>query len=113
MAKVREPFNISILHLDKQQLRFLPKITSMSIRDPSTGNFHDDGFYSYTIFGSAGSEDRDRRFAVIECKVEILHPVIYDRLIRLKHLYGDIMSGKAYARWDPEQRDFVASDALT
>ncbi|EDD9854578.1 hypothetical protein BZQ24_08735 [Salmonella enterica subsp. enterica serovar Enteritidis] len=113
MAKVREPFNISILHLDKQQLRFLPKITSMSIRDPSTGNFHDDGFYSYTIFGSAGSEDRDRRFAVIECKVEILHPVIYDRLIRLKHLYGDIMSGKAYARWDPEQLDFVASDALT
>lgn len=113
MAKVREPFNISILHLDKQQLRFLPKITSMSIRDPSTGNFHDDGFYSYTIFGSAGSEDRDRRFAVIECKVEILHPVIYDRLIRLEHLYGDIMSGKAYARWDPEQRDFVASDALT
>lgn len=113
MAKVKEPFNISILKLEPRQLKFLPKVKSLSIRDPSTGNFHDDGFYSYTIFGNAGSEDRFTRFGTIECKVEILHPIIYDRLCRLKHLYGDILSGKAYAVWDEEKADFFSSDALT
>lgn len=113
MATPKNPFNFSILELTPQKLRFLPRIRSLSIRDPSTGNFHDEGFYSYSIFGAAGSAERDQRFAYIDCKVPIFHPVIFDRLVRLKRLYGDIVQGKAFAIWDDEKKDFFASDALS
>ncbi len=106
------PFNISILELTPEKLRGLKPVTSLDIMDESKKNFHDDGLYSASIFGRIGDEIRDYRFSYIDIKVEIFHPILFKSITQLKSLYSDIMSGKEFAVWDPEKRDFEKSTAL-
>ena len=112
MATKREPFNIKLLKLDAGQLRLLQPIRTLDRFEGGTSNFHDEGLFSTEIFGRVGDQRRDTTFAYIPLKTSILHPVIYQRLERLRRLYIGILSGKEFAKWDPEQKDFVPSDEL-
>lgn len=102
------PANIWLLQLTDQVVSSLKPVTSLDIYDGSTANFHEDGLYSVSIFGRVGTEERDKRFSYIDMKASVLHPKIYRDLVRLKSLYGEILSGRSTARFDPEARDFVS-----
>lgn len=106
------PFNVSILNLTSQKLMGLRPVTSLDSFDGITSNYHQDGLYSALIFGRPGDPVRSRRYSYIDIKVPIFHPVIYSILLKLKRLYGGIMSGSEYAIWDDVKKDFVRSDVL-
>jgi len=112
MKSVSVPFNLSLLSPTPQQLQRLRPITSLDIFDGPGGNFHDDGLFSTVTFGRVGDPDRDRRFGYIPLKIDVLHPVMYSRLIKLKSLYKGILSGQEYAKWNPEENDFEAATEL-
>lgn len=107
------PFNVELLKLTPQRLAGLKPVLSLDIYEGASSNFHEDGLWSVSIFGRVGDEARDTRFSYINIKAEIFHPVIYDRLIRLKGMYQGIMMGRTYALWSDEESDFIAADELT
>lgn len=113
MEQKRDPFNIKLLKLEPAQLRLLKPIVSLDRFEGSgSSNFHTEGLFSTEIFGRVGEDSRDTTFAYINLKTSILHPIIYQRLERLKRLYIGILSGKEFAVWDAEKKDFVGSDEL-
>lgn len=113
MEEKRAPFNIKLLKLDPSQLRLLKPISSLDRFDGAgSSNFHESGLFSTEIFGRVGDDARDNTFAYIPLKTSILHPVVYQRLERLKRLYIGILSGKEYAVWDDVKKDFFRSDEL-
>lgn len=107
------PFNIKLLMLDAKACVGLKQITTLDTFENGTKNFHPDGFFSSLIFGRMGEETRMRRFAFIDLKVPILHPLVVRVLGKLKRIYPEILMGKTYATWDPALKDFTKSDALT
>lgn len=102
------PFNISLYIPGGNMLAGLKPVTTMEIRDQSGINYHPNGLYSVEIFGSVGSEDRDKRFSYIDLRVKILHPTIFFTLKSIKSLYAGIISGTKTAIWDPKISDFVS-----
>jgi hypothetical protein len=112
MKKAMLPLNLDLLVPTPEQLRLLRPVTTLDIIDGPGGNFHEDGLFSTLTFGRVGDPDRDRRFGYIDVKIPIMHPVVYTRLIKLKSLYGDILSGRAYARFNPEIGDFEKATEL-
>ena len=107
------PFNVAIMDTNSERLKTLKPVRSLDIYDGLTNNFHEDGLFSVSIFGRIGEEARDKRFSYIPIRTEILHPIIYDRLCRLKGLYKGILSGKEFANWDEQEKDFVKADELS
>lgn len=113
MDEKRAPFNIKLLKPTPAQLRLLKPITSLDRFEGSgSSNFHENGLFSTEIFGRVGDDARDTTFAYIPLKTTILHPIVYERLERIKRLYIGILSGKAFAVWNPETKDFDASNEL-
>jgi hypothetical protein len=112
MQKALLPLNLSLLNPSPEQLRRLRQVTTLDIFDGPGGNFHDDGLFSTLTFGRVGDPDRDRRFGYIALRVPVFHPVVFTRLIKLKGLYADILSGKGYAKWNPEAADFEKATEL-
>lgn len=109
----KEPLNIELLKVDSSLTRLVPVVSSMDIYESaSSTSFHPNGLFSTEIFGRVGDPNRDFAFARIPLKTTILHPVVWQRLIRIKALYGEILTGKAYAVWDNKLSDFVASNEL-
>jgi hypothetical protein len=106
------PFNIELLKLTEQNTSTLKPIKVSDIYDGGTTNFHEDGLYSISTFGATGTKERSSRFSYIDLKVEILHPFIFKHLARIKGLYGEILSGKKYAKWLPKEKDFETSDDI-
>ncbi len=107
------PFNVELLMLTPARTQYMRPVTSIEFFEPTGGNLHDDGLFSVPIFGRVGSEERDLRFSYIDIKLEVLHPVIYERLLKLKSLYSGILSGTQHAKWDATKRDFVATDEVS
>lgn len=113
MEEKRDPFNIKLLKLEPAQLRLLKPITSLDRFEGSgSSNFHEKGLFSTEIFGRVGDDVRDKTFAYIPLKTSILHPIVYQRLERLKRLYIGILTGKEFGVWDEEKKDFFLSDEL-
>jgi len=127
------PFNIEIMDVNADLVRNLRQVTSTDIMESSgqklgpaefldskeltfqgkgniTSDFHQDGLFSIETFGRVGDKRRDSQFAYVNIKTTIFHPIIYKALGKLKGLYHEILSGKAYAVWDDAEKDFVASD---
>lgn len=105
------PINIEIMDVDKYVAsNNLKQVTSIFIKEPSSGEFHDGGLFSESIFGQVGSTNRLISFGYIDLRTTVIHPIIYNNLIRLKALYGEILSGRSYAIFDKEQADFVRAD---
>ena len=104
-------FNISPLLPTAQDLSNMREVKVLDIFTASTKNFHPEGLFSIEIFGKVGDETRNRLFAYIDLRTSIFHPTIFNSIIGLKSLYGEIMSGKAYAVFDKKTKDFVKSTA--
>lgn len=113
MKRALVPFNLQLLILSPEQKRILSKITSLDMFDGPGGQFHDEGLFSTTIFGRPGEAKRDIGLAYIDLKFDILHPVVYKNIVKLKALYGDIMNGTEYAVFNEETKDFEKADILT
>ena len=103
----RPPVNLTILKPTKDLLQTLRPVRVSDIFDGMSTNFHEDGLFSVSTFGRVGSDERDKRFGFIDIKVPVFHPLLYKRLMSLKALYGTIISGKSFARWDPIANDLV------
>lgn len=112
MSNINVPFNITIFDLPPEKLKGIKPVTSLDIFDETKKNFDEDGFYSVGIFGRFGDEVRDFRFSYIDIKIEIFHPILFKVITNLKALYHDIMSGKEYAKWNDELKDFERASAL-
>ena len=102
------PINIELMNIDKfigdKQCK---PVTTMFIKDPSSDEFHKSGLFSEEIFGQIGSTDRLVTFGYIRLNTHIFHPVIYGHLVRLKALYGEIIAGKSFAKFDYSLNDFI------
>ncbi len=112
MKPIEVPFNISLLQLTAEKLRNLKPVRVLDMYDGSTSDFHPDGLFSSVIFGPVGDERRSMRFSYVDVKVPVLHPLIFNTLTATKKLYGAILAGTAYARWDEQLHDFVPGNAL-
>lgn len=112
MNRLDAPANVTIMKLTPQRLQAIKPVSVLDIFDGSGTNFHEEGLFSTSIFGRVGSDERDTRFSYIDLKTTILHPLIYQHLVKLKGLYGGIMAGKAYAVWDDKEKDFLPSNEL-
>lgn len=110
MKHIDLPVNLSLMQLTPAKLQALKQTRVLDIFDGGTTNFHEEGLFSISTFGRVGSDERDTRFSYIDVRVEIFHPYIYKQLCLLKALYKGIMTGRAYAVWDPTVSDFVGSD---
>lgn len=106
------PANLSLLDLTPNRLALMVPVTSLDFTEGSTDNFHEEGLFSTKIFGRVESDLRDTRFSYIDIKVPVLHPLIYRNLIKLKGIYSGIISGRIYATWDENEKDFVQSNEI-
>lgn len=112
MSDLNIPFNISLLQLTPESIVGLKPVSVLDIFDGSTKNFHESGLFSVSIFGKIGDERRNRRFSYINIKIDILHPVIFRALHKLKNFYTEIITGKSYAIWNDEIKDFEKSTPM-
>jgi hypothetical protein len=106
------PFNISLLQLTEDDIKKLGKVKTLDILESSKQTFHPEGLWSDIIFGTVGSDARDRRFGYIDIKIPVLHPVLYKQLVNAKGLYKEIMAGTTYAIWSNLECDFIRSNAI-
>ena len=110
IQKEQLPLNVSLLDTDTFIKTYgCQEITSYSIHTASTTQFHPHGLFSEEIFGQIGSNERLVRFGYIDLNANILEPIIYKTVIKLKALYGEIILGSSYAVFDEEEQDFVKS----
>lgn len=102
------PVNIAIMDVDQliAHDNIMP-VTTAFIKEPSSQEFHHNGLFSEEIFGQIGSPERLITFGYINLRTTILHPLLYNNLLRLKALYGEILQGKTYAIYDNESKDFI------
>jgi hypothetical protein len=112
MAAAMQPFNVWLLSLTKDTLRFLKPTLTQDIFEGSTQIPHPEGLFSTEIYGRVGDESRDTTFSYIPLGATILHPLVFRTLGRLKSLYRDIMLGTKFATWDAEAHDFVSSNPI-
>lgn len=101
-----------LLYLSAAKVKNLGRVTSLDIYDGISNNFNEDGLFSETIFGVKGTVAREERFGYIDLNTEIIHPLIFRKLIKLKAFYGDIVAGKKFAIFDEKLKDFVPSSPL-
>ncbi len=106
------PFNLWLLDLTPQVLRDVPQVRVLDFFTGPGGDFHPEGLFSSEIFGPVGSPQREMRFAHIDLKLEVFHPVIFDALKNLRRMYEGIMAGQVYATWDDKEKDFAPASAL-
>ena len=105
------PINIELMDVDDFVRRHQCKqVTTMFIKESTSNEFHSQGLFSEDIFGQIGSTDRLINFGFIDLHTKVFHPTIYGHLLRLKALYGEIISGKTYAKFDKELKDFISCD---
>lgn len=107
-----ESANFKIMHLTPERLKNLNKVTVLDTYENGTDNFHPQGLFSSEIFGRVGDKLRNFRFGYIDCKIEVMHPLIFKNVLKLKQFYGGIIKGTEYAEWDPKAKDFVKSDPI-
>lgn len=113
MQSNRLPANLWLLQIDDDLAKHITPVTVLDSFYGGTENFHDEGLFSVSIFGRVGSDERMTRMSYIDAKLTVLQPTYFKDLIALKQLYGKILSGTAYAKWDDKEKDFVNADVLT
>lgn len=107
-----EPFNFKILELTPERLQKIRPTTSLNIFETNSREFDENGLFSTLTFGVPGDDRRDFQFSYIDLKADIFHPYAIYIFKSLKRLYIEILTGKAYATWDDELKDFVRANPL-
>lgn len=110
MARTLEPFKIELLIPTERDLQGIRPVEVLAIMESFSKNFHPQGLFSVELFGKVGEERRSRTFSYINLHVKVFHPLIFKVLCDLKELYAEIMSGKTYAIFDTNIKDFVKSN---
>jgi hypothetical protein len=108
----RKPTNFTLLDTNKVPWPLMKPVTVADAFEGQTNNLHDDGLYSTAIFGRVGTKERDSTTSYIDTILPIFNPTYFKALVQLKGLYGEIIKGKAYAEWDPVEKDFIKSNIL-
>lgn len=102
------PFNIDLLPVDEFiKENDVKEVTSNLITEPGTDQFHPDGLYSEDIFGPVTDKLRLSQFGYIDLHTEVIHPKVYNTLLRWKRFFGGIMEGEQHAIFDPEAGMFI------
>lgn len=102
--------NIWVMDVDDFiQKNHILEVTSPFIHISSSNQNHPEGIFSEVIFGPLASQARLIRHGYISLNCRVFHPIVFQNLISIKRFYGEIMSGKSYAKWDPVIKDFVRS----
>lgn len=117
MLNTLPPWNIALLLPMGSELVRKYSLRQIKVMDIMAGmtrnlNFHPDGLYSTEIFGRVGEARRQRTFGFVDLHIPIFHPVYLKALTDLKELYGGIISGREYAIFDHQTKDFIKSDAI-
>jgi hypothetical protein len=112
MKKPSEPLNIDLLIIPKNIKEIVRPVTALDIYVGAGSNFHPDGLYSVETFGVMGTPQRLERFSWISLKLEIFHPAIFNAICKLKSLYGDIITGREFAKFNTVTKDFEKVGAL-
>lgn len=104
-------FNIELLILNDNNsaLKYFKEVKTGAIFEVGTKLFHKDGLFSTDIFGPIGSNVRNEREAIIDLKLPVLHPLIYEIVISLNSKIEKISSGKMYAKFNKNIGDFELS----
>lgn len=105
------PVNVGILDVESTIKRYMIKpVTSHSIYEPSSTQFHPDGFFSEIIFGQIGSPARLETFGYIELNTTVFDPHYFKTLMSLKQMYQGVVTGKVFAKFDKQLKDLVVCD---
>jgi len=102
------PANLHVVHVNKDNAKSLGKVTTGQIFN-NMNLFHPEGLFSSEIFGSVGSEARNRTFGVIDLHIEVFHPLVYRTIIKLKSFYKQIAEGKVTAVFNAKTGEFEKS----
>lgn len=95
-------FNIALMDVDRFiATHRLGKVTSPLIFEPSTRTFDPHGLFSEEIFEPIASNARLLTFGYIDLNTMIIHPIVYQALVKISALYDDVMAGRAYAAVNP------------
>lgn len=113
MAKKLKPANISLLSPKPAGLKNIRQVRSLNTFEGATESFDPNGLYSVETFGRVGEKTRMITFGYTDCKLDILHPHVWRELLKVKELYGGILAGTTYAKYEPKLRDFVEADMET
>ena len=103
---------LKFIELTPQRLQGIRPTKALDIRTGNDSGFHEDGLFSTLTFGEVGSKERDTTFSYIDIHTNVIHPIYYRELIRLKSLYKDVIERKKYAIFDEELKDLVVSDPI-
>lgn len=103
---------LKLLELTKERLRMVRPTKVLDIRETNIGSFHEDGLFSTVTFGRVGTVERDTTFSYIPINTTVFHPLYYRELMKLRILYGDILTGNKYAIFNEEEKDFELSDPI-
>lgn len=102
----RAPLNIKIMNIDSFiKEHDILQVTS-SLAKNADNSLHEDGLFSEVIFGEYASPARLATFGYIDLNCKIIHPRLFESIMRLKRLYKEICSGKSYAVFNKELMDF-------
>lgn len=112
MNRLDIPWTIDLDLPKADDLRSLKPVTKLDSFDSTGQQFHEDGLFSVSIFGRVGEEMRKTRFSYIDIRTSVFHPILFRTIISLKQLYGEVLSGAAYAVLDPESKDLERSNAV-
>lgn len=99
-------FNLEILLLTPEMISRMGEVKTGSIFEPSSNVFNKEGLFSTTTFGQLGSTARMESYGYIDLKVPVFHPLVFKQIVNLKGIYGDIIAGTKYAKWDNSKKDF-------
>lgn len=102
----KSPLNIKIMSIDSYiKDKDILEVTSPFAK-ASDGSLDEDGLFSETIFGEYASSDRLATFGYISLNCKIIHPRLFQSIMRLKRFYKELCSGKTYAIWNDTLKDF-------
>lgn len=99
-------FNIDLLILNSSNVQHMRQVKRGNIFEPNSQVFDPLGLFSTDIFGPVGSATRSEMPAYIDLKLGILHPLVYEHILSLKSIYGEIFSGKTKAKFNTTLKDF-------
>lgn len=112
MQKNGLPFNIEMLILNDAAVAHIRPVTSLDIYVGATKQLHPDGLYSNEIFGMIGTVVRETRISYIDLKVPVIHPIIYESIVKSSDFYRGILTNKEFATWNPTTKCFDKSDIV-
>lgn len=97
---------LNLIFPNREYVKYMGEVSSTVAID--NREIDSKGLYSIETFGPLGSEERMQRFGYIDLYLPIIHPKIYQILIKISSLYKGIILSTKTAKFDSRKRDFIA-----